>query len=50
LIIMCTMRFVKIDDWNAKKYIFLICILSNLIALIIFINSFVQARLLKKNS
>lgn len=50
LIIMCVMRFVKIDDWNAKKYIFLICILSNLIALIIFINSFVQARVLKKNS
>ncbi|RYZ34358.1 MAG: hypothetical protein EOP49_34615 [Sphingobacteriales bacterium] len=49
LIIMCAMRFVKINDWNAKKYVFLICILSNLIALIIFVNSFIQARVLKRN-
>lgn len=48
LIIMCSSRFVKIEEWNAKKYIFFICILSNLIALIIFINSFVAARVLKK--
>ncbi len=49
LIIMCMMRFVKIADWNEKKYVFLVCILSNLIALIIFVNSFVKARVLKKN-
>ncbi|MFT3947532.1 MAG: hypothetical protein QM763_11240 [Agriterribacter sp.] len=48
LLIMCLMRFFKIDEWGAKKYIFLICILSNLIALIIFIRSFITARLLKK--
>ena len=48
LIIMCASRFIKIEEWNAKKYIFLICILSNLIALFIFVNSFVTARILKK--
>lgn len=48
LLIMCLMRFFKIEEWGAKKYVFLICILSNLITLIIFIRSFVTARLLKK--
>ena len=48
LLVMCIMRFFKIEDWNAKKYVFLICILSNLITIIIFIRSFVAARLLKK--
>lgn len=48
LIIMCIMRFVKIDEWGPKKYVFLVCILSNVIALIIFIKSFVDARVLKK--
>lgn len=48
LIIMCIMRFVKIPDWGPKKYVFLVCILSNLLALIIFINSFINARVLKK--
>jgi len=36
LLIMCIMRFVKVDEWNAKKYIFAICIASNALALIIF--------------
>jgi len=44
LLVMCIMRFVKIEEWNDKKYIFLACILSNTIALIAFIGSFVAAR------
>ncbi|MBX3242422.1 MAG: hypothetical protein KIT80_04730 [Chitinophagaceae bacterium] len=48
LVIMCVNRFIKIDDWGAKKYVFLICILSNLLALVIFIRSFIQARVVKK--
>ncbi len=44
LLVMCVMRFMKVDDWNAKKYLFLACILSNLIALIAFIKSFIDAR------
>lgn len=41
---MCLWRFTKIDVWNAPKYIFTICILSNLLALIVFIKSFIDAR------
>lgn len=44
LLIMCIMRFVKVEEWDAKKYIFLACIISNAIALIAFIGSFVSAR------
>ncbi len=41
---MCVGRFIKVDTWDAKKYIFLACILSNGIALAIFIKSFIDAR------
>lgn len=44
---MCIWRFTKIDVWNAPKYIFTICILSNLLALIVFIKSFIDARRVK---
>ena len=44
LLIMCIMRFVKVDEWNAKKYLFLACIISNAIALVAFIKSFIDAR------
>lgn len=44
LLIMCIMRFLKIEEWDAKKYIFLACIISNAIALFAFIGSFVAAR------
>lgn len=44
LLVMCIMRFVKVEDWNSKKYIFLACIISNAIALIAFIGSFIAAR------
>lgn len=44
LLVMCIMRFMKIDEWNAKKYIFLACIISNAVALIAFIGSFIAAR------
>ena len=41
---MCIGRFVKIDAWDAKKYIFLACIISNGVALVVFIKSFIDAR------
>ncbi len=44
LLVMCIMRFVKVETWDAKKYIFLACIISNTIALIAFIGSFIAAR------
>lgn len=44
LLIMCSMRFIKVENWNAKKYLFLVCIFSNAIALAIFIKSFIDAR------
>lgn len=44
LLIMCILRFLKIEEWDAKKYIFLACIISNSIALIAFIKSFIDAR------
>lgn len=44
LLIICIMRFLKIEDWGAKKYLFLACILSNTVALVAFIGSFIAAR------
>jgi peptidoglycan/LPS O-acetylase OafA/YrhL len=44
LLIMCTSRFFKVDGWNEKKYIFLACIITNTVALIAFIGSFIEAR------
>ncbi len=44
LLIMCIWRFMITSDWNAKKYIFLACIISNAVALIAFIKSFIEAR------
>lgn len=44
LLVMCIWRFTKVEEWNAKKYIFLVCILSNALALIAFIGSFISAR------
>ena len=44
LLVMCIMRFMKVEEWNTKKYIFLACIISNAIALIAFIGSFIAAR------
>jgi len=41
---MCIGRLLKVDDWGPKKYIFLACVLSNGLALIIFIKSFIDAR------
>jgi hypothetical protein len=44
LLIICIMRFLKIEDWGAKKYLFLACILSNAVALVAFVGSFIAAR------
>jgi hypothetical protein len=44
LFIMCAMRLAKVEGWGPKATIFLICTLSNLIALIVFIKSFIDAR------
>jgi hypothetical protein len=44
LLIICTVRFMKIEIWDTKKYLFLICILSNAVALVAFIGSFIVAR------
>jgi hypothetical protein len=44
LLIICAMRFLKIEDWGAKKYLFLACIVSNAVALVAFIGSFIAAR------
>lgn len=44
LFIMCAMRLAKVEGWGPKGTIFLICTLSNLIALIVFIKSFIDAR------
>ncbi len=44
LLIMCIIRFVKIEEWDAKKYIFLIVIISNALALVAFIKNFMDAR------
>jgi hypothetical protein len=44
LLFVCVRQFLKIEDWGAKKYIFVACIVSNVIALIAFIGSFIEAR------
>jgi hypothetical protein len=44
LLIVCVKQFFTIEDWGAKKYLFLACIVSNVIALIAFIGSFIEAR------
>lgn len=44
LLVICIMRFIKVEDWVAKKYVFLVCVLSNAVALIAFIGSFIEAR------
>ncbi len=44
LLIMLIIRFIKVEEWGAVKYIFLACIISNAIALIAFIMSFIDAR------
>lgn len=45
LLVMVINRFVKVETWEAKKYIFLICTVSNAVALFVFIRSFVLARI-----
>lgn len=47
LLIMVINRFLKVDIWEAKKYIFLLCTVSNAMALFVFIRSFVVARIKK---
>lgn len=47
LLVMCVLRFLKIEEWEAKKYIFLVCIMSNALALIVFIKAFIDARKLR---
>ncbi len=44
LLAVCVSRFIKIPEWGAKKYLFLACIVSNIIAMTAFINSFITAR------
>ncbi len=50
LLVICVMRFIKIEEWGAKKYIFLACIISNAVALVAFIGSFIEARKNRKIS
>jgi peptidoglycan/LPS O-acetylase OafA/YrhL len=50
LLIICVMRFIKIEEWGPKKYIFLACVLSNAVALVAFIGSFIEARKNRKIS
>ncbi len=47
LLIMVINRFVKVETWEPKKIVFLICAASNAIALFIFIRSFIVARIKK---
>jgi len=49
LLIMCIMRFMKVDGWIDKKYIFLACIISNALALIFFIKSFIDRKKLSNS-
>lgn len=44
LLVMCITRFVKTEEWGAKKYLFLACVLSNALAMVAFIKSFIDAR------
>ncbi len=48
LLIICVSRFIKIPDWGPKKYLFLACIVSNIIAMAAFISSFITARKARK--
>ena len=50
LLVVCTKQFFGIPTWGAKKYLFLICIISNAVALIAFIGSFIEARKNRKIS
>lgn len=50
LLVICIMRFVKVEDWVAKKYVFLVCVISNAVALTAFISSFIEARKNRKVS
>ena len=47
LLIMIFNRFMKVETWSETKYIFLICIISNALAMFVFIRSFVIARIKK---
>ena len=44
LLFICAKKFFSIQDWEPKKYLFLVCVVSNVIALIAFIGSFIAAR------
>ena len=44
LLIVCVKQFLGIQDWGPKKYIFLACIISNAVAMVAFIGSFIEAR------
>ena len=44
LLFICAKKFFSIADWEPKKYLFLVCVVSNVIALIAFIGSFIEAR------
>lgn len=48
LLIICISRFIKVSDWGPKKYLFLACIVSNIIAMGAFINSFIAAKKARK--
>jgi hypothetical protein len=41
-------RFIRITEWNTPKFLLLLCILSNILALFIFINNFFMARIQNK--
>jgi LytS/YehU family sensor histidine kinase len=45
LLIMVINRFVKIDEWDIKKIIFLACIISNAVALFVFVKSFLTQKI-----
>src|SRR5690606_3235307 len=49
MLAMCIWRFTKLEDWNTPKYIFLICILSNFLAVVVFVRSFIGARKVKNS-
>ena len=50
LLIVCVKQFLGIQDWGPKKYIFLACIISNAVAMVAFIGSFIEARKNRKIS
>lgn len=49
LLVMCITRFIKVNEWNDKKYVFLACIISNTLALIFFIKSFIDRKKLRSS-